>query len=219
MATIDEISKDVYRISAAAGGPMGASGFTFNQFLIKDQNITLIHTGSAESFNDTVEAISKVVDPKQIRYIFMSHFESDEGGALGKFLALAPNATAVCSRVGARQLSGFDICSNAQGMQPGDTLDLGSHKLRFLAYPSEPHLWEGLLAYDESARILFSADLFVKRGAAEGPVVKASREEALAVAKQSIPSDEGREKCQAEVNALAIDLVAVGHGPALDLRS
>lgn len=214
MTSLDEISDGIYRISTVDE----RIGFSFNQFVIKDESPTLVHTGSSQMFADTLSAVKNVIEPSQLRYIVVSHFESDECGALAKFLELAPNATAICSVVGARQLAGFDICRNAKGLQAGESLDLGSRKLRFIAYPSEPHLWEGLLAYEETDRILFSADLFIQRGKVEGPVMKAKRDDVLTIAPQSIPSDEGREKCLAAVKELTIDIIATGHGPAINLR-
>ncbi len=214
MTSLDEVIEGVYRISTVDENV----GFSFNQFLIKDENVTLVHTGSVQMFPAVLEAVRKVIDPAQIRYIFVSHFESDECGALARFLEVAPNAIPICSAVGARQLSGFGICPTARGKRPGETIELGARRLRFIGYPSEPHLWEGLLAYEERDKVLFSADLFIRRGKVEGPVVKASADETLVIAKQSIPSDEGRQACLDAIKELEVDLIAVGHGPVLDLR-
>lgn len=215
MTDLDEITEGIYRISTVDE----RTGFSFNQFVIKDDGATLIHTGSSQMFPDTLNAVQRVIGLSELRHIFVSHFESDECGALAKFLAHFPDAVTVCSAVCARQLSGFDICRSAKSMQPGDVLELGARKLRFLSYPSEPHLWEGLLAYEEKGRVLFSADLFVQRGKVEGPVVKTNRNDILQISPQAIPSEEGREKCLAGIKELAIDIIAVGHGPSFNLRS
>src|SRR5512132_1734557 len=122
MTNVDQISEGIYRISTFNE----AIGFSFNQFVIKDERLTLVHTGSAQQFPATLQAMRTIIDPAQIRYIVISHFESDECGALTKFLQTAANAVPVCSAVSARQLSGFDICTNAEVKHPGDTLDLGT---------------------------------------------------------------------------------------------
>ena len=217
MAQLDKIAEGVYRISTTAGPPGQGGGFSFNQFLIKDEKSILIHTGAVQQFKGVTESISTVLDIKQLTYIFISHFESDECGAICNFLGANANLIPVCGAITARQLQGFGLHSSPQIVKPGDELNLGKHKLSFVSYPSEMHLWEGLLAYDATDKILFSSDLFVARGG-EGAVKKANRAEVLKIEARSIPSDEGRTKCQAAIDTLDIHLVAVGHGPTLDLR-
>ena len=214
MAQLDKIMEGVYRISSTAG----QGGFTFNQFLLKDEKNILIHTGAVAQFKGVAESLREVVDIKQISYLFISHFESDECGALCNFLGYNANLIPVCSAVTARQLQGFGIHGSPRIVKPGDELALGKHKLSFISYPSEMHLWEGLLAYDPVDKILFSSDLFVDREAGEAVIKHVNRAEVLKIEAMSIPSDEGRNKCQAAIDQLEIHLVAVGHSPVLDLR-
>ncbi|MBI2850296.1 MAG: MBL fold metallo-hydrolase [Chloroflexi bacterium] len=214
MAQLDKIVEGVYRISSTAG----PGGFSFNQFLVKDEKSILIHTGAVQQFKAVADSIGSIVDIKQISYLFISHFESDECGALCNFLGLNPNLIPVCGAITARQLQGFGLHGSPQIVKPGDELSLGKRKLSFISYPSEMHLWEGLLTYDTTDKILFSSDLFVARGAGEAAIKKANRAEAMKIEARSIPSEEGRTKCQAALDQLDIQLVAVGHGPVLDLR-
>ncbi|MEK7353087.1 MAG: MBL fold metallo-hydrolase [Chloroflexota bacterium] len=214
MAQLDKIAEGVYRISSTAG----PGGFSFNQFLIKDAQSALIHTGAVAQFKGVTESLKEVIDIKQLTYLFISHFESDECGALCNFLGANANLIPVCGAITARQLQGFGLHGSPQVVKPGDELNLGKHKLSFISYPSEMHLWEGLLAYETTDKILFSSDLFVARGAGEDAIKKANRAEVLKIEARSVPSDEGRTKCQAAIDALDINLVAVGHGPTLDLR-
>ena len=218
MAQLDKIIEGVYRISTAAGPPGQGGGFSFNQFLIKDEKSALIHTGAVAQFKGVTDSLKEVIDIKQITYLFISHFESDECGALCNFLGLNSNLIPVCGAITARQLQGFGLHGSPLVVKPGDELALGKHKLVFISYPSEMHLWEGLLAYDPTDKILFSSDLFVARGAGEAAIKQTTRAEALKIEARSIPSDEGRSKCQADIDALDIHLVAVGHGPVLDLK-
>ena len=218
MAQLDKISEGVYRIAASAGPPGQAGGFTFNQFLIKDEKSILIHTGAVQQFKGILDSLNGLIDIKQLTYLFISHFESDECGAICNFLGANANLIPVCGAITGRQLQGFGLHGTPQIVKPGDELKLGKHKLSFISYPSEMHLWEGLLAYDTTDKILFSSDLFVARGGGEGAVRKANRAEVLKIEARSIPSDEGRTKCQAAIDALDIQLVAVGHGQTLDLR-
>jgi len=218
MAQMDKILESFYRISTTAGPPSQGGGFSFNQFLIKDEKSILIHTGAVAQFKGVTESLNTVIDIKQLTYLFISHFESDECGALCNFLGLNSNLIPVCGAITGRQLQGFGLHGSPQIVKPGDELALGKHKLSFISYPSEMHLWEGLLAYDTTDKILFSSDLFVARGGGEGAIKQVNRAEVLKIDARSIPSDEGRSKCQAAIDSLDIHLVAVGHGPTLDLR-
>src|SRR3989304_7889844 len=114
MAQLDKILEDVYRISSI-GGP---AGFSFNQFLIKDEKNTLIHTGAATQFKGVTDRLNEVLDIKQLTYLFISHFESDECGALGNFLGLNANLIPVCSAVTARQLQGFGLSDSPRIVKP-----------------------------------------------------------------------------------------------------
>ena len=214
MARLDEITSSIYRINTAMDG-----GFSFNQYLIKDEKNILIHTGSVAMFKDVSARLAEVLDATPLDYIFISHFESDECGALSNFQTLYLKMVPLCSAVTARQLQGFAIHGSPHVVKPGEELNLGSRKLSFISYPSEMHLWEGLLACDVTDKVLFSSDLFVVRGAGDSPLHRVGAEEALTINPRSIPDDDARQKCEAEIRKLDIELVAVGHGPVLDIRA
>src|SRR5581483_4985352 len=97
MANIDQIADGIYRISTPVQIPGG--GFSFNQYLVVDDEPLLFHTGPRRLFPATLEAIGRVMDPPALRYIGLSHVEGDECGALNDFLGVAPSAVPVCSRV------------------------------------------------------------------------------------------------------------------------
>ena len=91
-ARIDEIAPDLYRISVYVKD----FDLQFNHFLIKDDEPLLFHTGMRGMFPLVRDAVAKVIDPAQLRWIGWSHFEMDECGALNEWLAAAPQATPVC---------------------------------------------------------------------------------------------------------------------------
>src|SRR5262245_37983844 len=94
---IDEVAPDLYRISLY----VKEFDLQFNQFLVKDDEPLLFHTGMRKIFPAVREAVAKLIDPGRLRWIGWSHFEADECGALNEWLAAAPDATAVCSELGA----------------------------------------------------------------------------------------------------------------------
>src|SRR6185503_9515448 len=96
-SNIMEIAPDIYRISTFHPD----FGIQFNQFLIRDDEPFIMHTGLKKMFHITREAVAKVIDPASVRWVGFSHFEQDECGALNEWLNVAPKAQAVCSVVGA----------------------------------------------------------------------------------------------------------------------
>jgi flavorubredoxin len=87
---IDEIEDRIYRISTPMKNPPG--GFSFNQYLIDDDEPLLFHTGLRKLFPLVRDAIGHVMPTERLRYIGFSHFEADECGSLNEFLAVAPAA-------------------------------------------------------------------------------------------------------------------------------
>ncbi|MHC4673473.1 MAG: MBL fold metallo-hydrolase, partial [Planctomycetota bacterium] len=87
---VDEVADGIYRISTSVSEVAG--GFSFNQYLLTDEQPLLFHTGPRRMCSLVQEAMSSVLDVKDLRFIGCSDYESDECGALGEFLSLAPGA-------------------------------------------------------------------------------------------------------------------------------
>jgi flavorubredoxin len=162
MTTIDSVADGIYRISSPVQIPGG--GFTFNQYLVVDDQPLLFHTGPRRMFPLTREAIARVMDPAKLRYVAFSHYEADECGALNELLAIAPEAEPVCSFVAALT-SVEDMASRPpKAMKDGEELTLGSHTLRWFDTPHLPHGWECGYLFDSMTGTLFCGDLFTQPG-------------------------------------------------------
>src|SRR4026207_1683325 len=92
IARIDEIAPDLFRISIY----LPQIDLQFNHFLVRDDEPLLFHTGMRRMFPDVRDAVARILDPTEIRWISWSHFEVDECGALNDWLAIAPPAPAAC---------------------------------------------------------------------------------------------------------------------------
>src|SRR3954471_9998572 len=92
--TVDEIAPDIFRLSTFVP-EIGPSGFTFNQFVVRDDEPFLFHTGSRQLYPLVSEAVASVVPLESLRWISFGHVESDECGAMNHFLAAAPEAQVV----------------------------------------------------------------------------------------------------------------------------
>ena len=153
---VEEIAPDFYRISTY----IPDFNLQFNQFLVKDDEPLLFHTGMRMLFRQVRDEVAKVIEPEKIRWIGFSHFESDECGALNDWLAIAPEAAPVCSLVGAMvSVNDFSI-RPAHPMNDGEILETGKYKFRFLQTPHVPHCWEAGMMFEETNKTLLCSDLF-----------------------------------------------------------
>lgn len=160
MATIHEIAPDVFRIGIYAP----AYNLEFSHFVIRDDAPMLFHAGLRGMFPELHEAVGRLMDPRELRHISFSHFESDECGALNQWLELAPHADTVCGLVGALvNLNDFAI-RPARALEPTEVLETGKRRFRFLPTPHVPHGWDAGVLFEESERILFCSDLFHQMG-------------------------------------------------------
>lgn len=157
---IQEIAPDLYRISTY----VPEIDLQFNQFLVKDDEPLLFHTGMRALFPSVLEAVSNLIDPSRLRWIGFSHFEADECGSLNEWLQLAPAAQPVCSMVGALVSVNDFAIRPALGMTDGEVLDTGKYRFRFVQTPHVPHCWEAGLLFEQTQGTLLSSDLFHQNG-------------------------------------------------------
>jgi len=160
---ITEIAPDFYRISTY----IPEIDLQFNQFLIKDDEPLLFHTGMKALFPVVREAVETIIDSSKIRWISFSHFEADECGSLNEWLQLAPAAQPVCSMVGALVSVNDFAIRPAKGMNDGEVLNTGQHRFRFVQTPHVPHCWEAGMLFEETKGTLLCTDLFHQGGNVE----------------------------------------------------
>ncbi|WP_257310277.1 hypothetical protein [Geothrix fuzhouensis] len=169
---IDEIADGIFRISTAVPISAIPGGFTFNQILIRDEAPLLFHTGLRGLLDATRTAIERVLPVDSLRYLAYSHFEADECGAMNDFLALAPAAVPLCSRVSAMVSMGDVADRPPHAMGDGEELDLGRHRIQWLDTPHVPHGWDAGLLWVSTTRTLFCGDLFTQPGADLPPITE-----------------------------------------------
>ncbi len=167
---IDEIENGIYRINTPL--PEVPGGFSFNQYLVVDDEPLLFHTGGRRFFPAVRQAIDKVMPVAKLRWISFSHVESDECGALNEFLAVAPSARPLCSGVAA-MVSMNDLADREpRPMKDGETMSLGRRTVQWLDTPQLPHGWESGSLVDTTTKTLFCGDLFTQPGSDTPPVTE-----------------------------------------------
>ena len=122
MAQITEVAPDLFRITTF----VEPFNLQFSQFLLRDDEPLLFHTGPRALFPGVKEAVVSLIGLETLRWIGFSHFEADECGTLPEWQTASPHSMAVCSMVG--KLVSVDDClalRPAKGMTDGEVLQTG----------------------------------------------------------------------------------------------
>jgi flavorubredoxin len=215
---VDEIAADTFRISTFHP----EFGIQFNQFLVRDDEPFLMHTGMRRMFEATRSGVARVLDPSRVRWIGFSHFEPDECGALNEWLAIAPQAAAVSGVVGNLVMLGDFADRPSRALAHDEVLATGRHRLRYLATPHLPHGWDAGLFFDETTATLFCSDLLFQPGdpepTSEADPIPAVREAILSGMKGPLAHDMPYTQRTGDgirsLAALAPRTIAVMHGPS-----
>ena len=167
---VQEIASGIFRINTPVPLPDG-NLFSFNQYLVVDDQPLLFHSGPRQLFPLVSEAIASVLPVQRLRYIGLSHVEADECGALNLFLAAAPQAVPLCGSLAA-MLSMTDLADRPPlALADGEELALGSHTMRWFDTPHLPHGWECGLMMDTQTRTFFCGDLLTQPGNSERALI------------------------------------------------
>lgn len=163
MTTIDEIAPQLFRIATY----IPEADLQFCQFLARDEEPLLFHTGMRRLFPAVREAVASLIDPARLRWIGFSHFEADECGALNEWLAVAPHAEPLCSFVG-KNVSVDDFANRpARALLHDEVLTTGTLRWRFQQTPQVPHCWDAGMLFEEAHGVLLCSDLFTHNGDVE----------------------------------------------------
>jgi flavorubredoxin len=212
---VDEIARDVYRICTPLDVIPG--GFTFNSYLIVDDDPILFHTGYRRLFPVTLEAVGKVLPVEKLRWVGGSHFEGDEFGALNEFLEAAPEAAPFGAEIGVLTSLNDFASRPARALRDGEEFSIGSRRLKWLYTPHVPHGWDCGVLFDASTETLFCGDLFTQPGASlpcvtESEILSAS--EGMRAMMDYYAHGTGTPAILERLAALRPSLLACQHGSA-----
>jgi flavorubredoxin len=168
---VHEVADGIYRINTPVAIE-GGGGFSFNQYLVVDDEPLLFHTGLRKMFPLVREAVASIMPVERLRYAALSHVEADECGSLNEWLAVAPQAVPLCGTVAALVSIG-DLADRApRALSDGELLSLGKHTLRWFDAPHLPHAWECGFLMEETTRTLLCGDLFTQGGSNLPPITE-----------------------------------------------
>jgi flavorubredoxin len=211
-AAVAEIAPGIHRLSTYHE-PWRSS---VNSYLLAGIEPMLISTGMRCHFEETWNAIARVLDPSTLRYLVVLHFEADECGALNEFLARAPQAVTLAStRAAMASLADFAV-RPVRGVGDGEVITAGDHALRVADAPYV-HAWDGMMLMEEQAQIAFTGDLFLQPGHVD-PVIQDDRSSLSVQLYRTFygtPPEVPLQRALDRVEASAPAMLAPGHGSVL----
>jgi flavorubredoxin len=163
-ARIDEIGDGIFRISLFVPEVSPPAGFTFNHFLLLDDEPLLFHCGKRRMFPLLAEAVKKIMPIERLRWASFGHFEADECGAMNEWLAAAPHCELMHGMTGVR-LSIADMADRPpRTLADNETIEIGRKRIRYIDTPHVPHGWDAGVIFEENSKTLFVGDLFTHFG-------------------------------------------------------
>ena len=141
-------------------------GMSYNSYVIKDEKTVILDTIDKEVTDIWTQNLETALEGKSPDYLIVSHMEPDHAYNIGALLNKYPDMKIVGNMFTFNILSGFfneDISSRKVIVKEGDILDIGKHKLQFFMAPMV-HWPEVMVTYEQTEKILFSADAFGKFG-------------------------------------------------------
>ena len=148
--------------------PMGVS---YNSYVILDEKIAVMDSVDARAAEEWLSNVARVLEGRRPDYLVVTHMEPDHSGSLMRLAQKYPEMKIVGNAKTftlIKQFFGTGALSEGRMLEVGerDTLSLGLHRLRFLLAPMV-HWPEVMTAYEETEKILFSADAFGRFGSLE----------------------------------------------------
>ena len=144
------------------------NGVSYNSYVILDEKVAVMDTIDERKTDEWFANLENVLNGRMVDYLVISHLEPDHAANIKRAADKFPKAQLVLSAKAKAMLPQFfDIAhldERCLVVKEGDTLELGIHKLHFVMAPMV-HWPEVMVEYEETEKILFSADGFGKFGA------------------------------------------------------
>ncbi|MBR3227285.1 MAG: flavin reductase [Erysipelotrichaceae bacterium] len=143
------------------------SGMSYNSYLIIDEKIAVMDTVDQRFTHEWLDNIQKELGDRRPDYLIIQHMEPDHSANIMNFINIYKDCFIIASDKAFTMMKnyfGTDFSERQIKVREGDTIDLGRHKLSFIAAPMV-HWPEVIMTYEQSEKVLFSADAFGRFGA------------------------------------------------------
>lgn len=201
-------------------------GVSYNSYLIVDDKTVLVDTVDICYSDLFFKRVAKLLGGRKLDYLVVDHMEPDHAGSIRLLRQIYPDVKIVGNKQTFGMLAGYHgITNGLHEVKEGDTLDLGHHKLSFYMAPMV-HWPEVMVTYEETEKVLFSADAFGTFGTLDGGVLdtdmdtdrfwsEMTRYYANIVGKYGAPVQRALKK----LSGLEIQTICSTHGPVWTKQS
>ncbi|MBO5560730.1 MAG: FprA family A-type flavoprotein [Firmicutes bacterium] len=142
-------------------------GISYNSYVILDEKVAIMDTVDKRATEPWLENLEKALGGRKPDYLVVSHMEPDHAANLAIIAEKYPEMTIVMNDKAKNMIPQFfdmDLSARSLIVKEKDKLELGKHTLNFYMAPMV-HWPEVMMSYEESEKVLFSADAFGKFGA------------------------------------------------------
>ena len=143
------------------------NGISYNSYVIMDEKIAIMDTVDARKTEEWISNVDVALAGKEPTYLVISHMEPDHAANIGNLVEKYPGLQVVGNAKTFAMIPQFfdiDLEGRKVVVKEGDTLSLGTHTLQFFMAPMV-HWPEVMVTYEQTEKVLFSADGFGKFGA------------------------------------------------------
>ena len=142
------------------------NGVSYNSYILKDKKTVVMDTVDKRVTNEWLENIETTLNKKNIDYLVISHLEPDHSANIQLLAQKYPEMKIILNQKAESMMKQFfdlDLSNRYVIVKEGDIIDTGEHKLQFFMAPMV-HWPEVMVTYEQTEKILFSADGFGKFG-------------------------------------------------------
>lgn len=142
-------------------------GVSYNSYVILDEKVVVMDTVDARATDAWLANLKEALNGRTIDYLVISHLEPDHAANIGRLAEMYPDMKLIGNQKTFTMLPQFfhaDTTDRQVVVTEGETLSIGKHTLQFFMAPMV-HWPEVMVTYEQSEKILFSADGFGKFGA------------------------------------------------------
>ena len=164
------VGADCRRLALFEGVFGVPDGVSFNSYLLLDDKTVLFDTVDSAVRTTFRENVAHVLNGRAPDYLVVHHMEPDHAAEMADLARQYPDMGILCSAAAKNMITQFfdaELAGRVTVVKEGDTLCTGRHTLRFIAAPMV-HWPEVLMTYDETDKLLLTADAFGTFGALNG---------------------------------------------------
>lgn len=149
-----------------------SNGVSYNSYLLLDEKTVLFDAADYAIGRQFLENVSAALNGRSLDYLVVNHMEPDHCAMISDLVLRYPDMKIIGNAKTfpmINQFFDFDLDGKTITVKEGDTFSSGKHTLHFVMAPMV-HWPEAMMTYDETDKILFSADAFGTFGALNGNI-------------------------------------------------